>query len=207
MTAGTRALAAALLVCLAPHLARSQAATSRQLPPKIYEQFQSFVHENGGHLPLRNREREYAPGLRPPPPRVSSRLPRLPPLPPPPPPPPPSTHYVPPRKPEYRPPLRGPKKAQTSSSSQVDQIRKQGAGGCETTEGFHFAGETWYPTGCRRRKCIHFRGNFFTETDSCDSEIHNTTYKCIVEVDITAQYPACCPKYRCNPDNLGNSVK
>ncbi|XP_063607653.1 protein piccolo-like [Penaeus indicus] len=191
---------AALVVCLASQV-WSQAASSRQLPQEIYEEFQSFVHQNGGHLPLRNRGRQYPPSLRPPPPPVLRH-------PPPPPPPPPSTRYVPPRKPGHRPPLRDPKKAQAAASSSLqDQIPKQGAGGCETTEGFHFAGEVWYPTGCRRRKCIHFRGKFFTETDSCDSEIHNTTYKCIVQVDLTAQYPACCPKYRCNPDNLGNSVK
>ncbi|XP_027230634.1 uncharacterized protein [Penaeus vannamei] len=178
-------LTAALVACLAS-LAWSQAASSRQLPPEIYEEFRSFVHRNGGHLPLRNQGREYPPSLRPPPPPVLRR----------PPPPPP------------RAALRDPKKAQAvASSSPQDQRQKQGAGGCETTEGFHFAGEVWFPTGCRRRKCIHFRGKFFTETDSCDSEIHNTTYKCIVEVDLNAQYPACCPKYRCNPDNLGNSVK
>ncbi|KAK8719190.1 hypothetical protein OTU49_017510 [Cherax quadricarinatus] len=83
----------------------------------------------------------------------------------------------------------------------------EGPGGCLTSEGFYYAGQIWYTKGCRRRTCIHFRGTFITETDSCDSEIFNTTYKCIVLVDIHAQYPDCCPKYRCNPDNLGNSVK
>ncbi|XP_042227109.1 uncharacterized protein LOC121869647 isoform X2 [Homarus americanus] len=82
-----------------------------------------------------------------------------------------------------------------------------GPGGCHTTEGFYFAGQTWYTKGCRRRTCVHFRGTFHAETDSCDTEIFNTTYKCIVVVDTNAQYPECCPKYRCNPDNLGNSVK
>ncbi|XP_068210629.1 uncharacterized protein [Palaemon carinicauda] len=87
------------------------------------------------------------------------------------------------------------------------EVLKDGPGGCNTVEGFRFAGEIWYANGCRRRKCIHFRGSFFTETDACDTEIYNTTYKCIIEVDTQAQYPDCCPRYRCNPDNLGNDVK
>ncbi|KAK3880584.1 hypothetical protein Pcinc_014942 [Petrolisthes cinctipes] len=86
-------------------------------------------------------------------------------------------------------------------------FQANGPGGCDTKEGFYFAGQTWYARGCRRRKCIHFRGTFFTETDSCDTEIFNTTYRCVVQVDTTAQYPACCPTYKCNPDNLGNAVK
>ncbi|MPC13659.1 hypothetical protein E2C01_006401 [Portunus trituberculatus] len=40
----------------------------------------------------------------------------------------------------------------------------------------------------------------------CDSEIFNTTYRCVIQVDTTADFPRCCPTYKCNPDNLGNSV-
>lgn len=82
---------------------------------------------------------------------------------------------------------------------------EDGPGGCNTNEGFRFAGEIWYAHGCRRRKCINFKGSFFTETDSCDTEFYNTTYKCIIQVDTQADYPDCCPKYKCNPDNLGLS--
>ncbi|KAK7079500.1 hypothetical protein SK128_027236 [Halocaridina rubra] len=95
------------------------------------------------------------------------------------------------------------KKGSVSAQTKVFQ---DGPGGCDTTEGFRFAGEVWYVNGCRRRTCIHFRGIFFTETDACDTEIYNTTYKCIIEVDTNADYPHCCPRYRCNPDNLGNAV-
>ncbi|XP_045617849.1 uncharacterized protein [Procambarus clarkii] len=111
------------------------------------------------------------------------------------------------------PPLRGaPQTLQASpqthiSNKQPHVYSTEGGGGCDTKEGFYFAGQTWYTQGCRRRTCIHFRGSFIIETDSCDSEIFNTTYKCIVQVDINAHFPDCCPKYHCNPDNLGNSVK
>ncbi|KAK4316997.1 hypothetical protein Pmani_011898 [Petrolisthes manimaculis] len=101
------------------------------------------------------------------------------------------------------------KKKKKKRNRETDDIKEEsiGPGGCDTKEGFYFAGQTWYARGCRRRKCIHFRGTFFTETDSCDTEIFNTTYRCVVQVDTTAQYPACCPTYKCNPDNLGNAVK
>ncbi|XP_076030846.1 uncharacterized protein LOC143019030 [Oratosquilla oratoria] len=86
--------------------------------------------------------------------------------------------------------------------------RRDGPGGCDTQEGgFRFAGETWYSTGCRRNKCLHFRGRFFVETDSCDTEFYNTVYKCIVVANTSANYPECCPRYECNPDNLGYSTK
>ncbi|KAK8383875.1 hypothetical protein O3P69_015966 [Scylla paramamosain] len=88
----------------------------------------------------------------------------------------------------------------------VHEHKNEGPGGCQTKEGFYFAGQTWFVKGCRRRKCIHFRGKFLTETDSCDSEIFNTTYRCVIQVDTTADFPRCCPTYKCNPDNLGNSV-
>ncbi|RXG59558.1 hypothetical protein Avbf_01095 [Armadillidium vulgare] len=78
--------------------------------------------------------------------------------------------------------------------------------GCEFFDGFHFEGEVWYSRGCRRHTCLHFEGKYFVETDSCDSEIYNTTYKCVIEVDFSKDYPHCCPRYRCNPDNLGNRV-
>lgn len=113
------------------------------------------------------------------------------------------------RRPQYQanPPPPPPPKQQDSPSEEKQVFAHEGPGGCHTKEGFYFAGQKWYVKGCRRRTCIHFRGSFITETDSCDSEIFNTTYKCIVQVDTTAQYPDCCPTYRCNPDNLGNSVK
>ncbi|XP_071541368.1 uncharacterized protein [Panulirus ornatus] len=111
------------------------------------------------------------------------------------------------RRPQFQANPPPPAKQQDSPSEEKQVVAHEGPGGCHTKEGFYFAGQKWYVKGCRRRTCIHFRGSFITETDSCDSEIFNTTYKCIVQVDTTAQYPDCCPTYRCNPDNLGNSVK
>ncbi|CAL4085451.1 unnamed protein product [Meganyctiphanes norvegica] len=86
------------------------------------------------------------------------------------------------------------------------QFNKHSGSGCSTACGLRRSGEVWYSTGCRRSKCITFRGNSFIETDQCDTEIYNTVYKCIIEVDVKANFPGCCPRYRCNPDNLGNLV-
>ncbi|CAL4069817.1 unnamed protein product [Meganyctiphanes norvegica] len=79
-------------------------------------------------------------------------------------------------------------------------------GGCDSSEDFHMAGDVWYTRGCRRHKCVNFRGESFIETDQCDTEIYNTVYKCIIQVDLKANFPHCCPRFKCNPDNLGNKV-
>ncbi|XP_047739508.1 uncharacterized protein LOC108665002 isoform X2 [Hyalella azteca] len=84
-----------------------------------------------------------------------------------------------------------------------DDIRGEN-NGCHDDQGvWRRDGEVWYGEGCTRHKCVAFRRRHFIEVDSCHSEIHNTSYRCIVRADAEAKYPRCCPRFECHADNLG----
>ncbi|KAF2359118.1 hypothetical protein FHG87_010125 [Trinorchestia longiramus] len=76
--------------------------------------------------------------------------------------------------------------------------------GCVDKEGiFRRQRERWFGRDCTRHTCVVFRSRHFIETDSCESEIRNTSYRCFVVADEKADYPQCCPRFKCHPDNLG----